>query len=130
MLELILALYDFGDMVRSATNAAAEDECDLSQVHARLPIFEALVDGYLTAARSFLTESEIAHLAFSGRLITFEIGIRFLTDFLEEIQRHYLIRSMKESGGVKTKAAELLGYKNYQTLAAQLERLKVELPAG
>ena len=51
-----------------------------------------------------------------------------LTDFLEEIQRHYLIRGMKEAGGVKTKAAELLGYKNYQTLAAQLERLKVELP--
>jgi DNA-binding NtrC family response regulator len=51
-----------------------------------------------------------------------------LTDFLEEIQRHYLIRGMKEASGVKTKAAELLGYKNYQTLAAQLERLKVELP--
>ena len=51
-----------------------------------------------------------------------------LTDFLEEIQRHYLIRGMKEAGSVKTKAAELLGYKNYQTLAAQLERLKVEIP--
>ncbi len=51
-----------------------------------------------------------------------------LTDFLEEIQRHYLLRAMKESGGVKTRAAELLGYKNYQTLAAQLERLKVEVP--
>ena len=52
-----------------------------------------------------------------------------LTDFLEDIHRHYLLRGMKEAGGVKTKAAELLGYKNYQTLAAQLERLKVELPA-
>jgi len=51
-----------------------------------------------------------------------------LTDFLEEIQRHYLLRGMKEAGGVKTRAAELLGYKNYQTLAAQLERLKVEVP--
>lgn len=53
-----------------------------------------------------------------------------LTDFLEEIHRHYLLRGMKEAGGVKTKAAELLGYKNYQTLAAQLERLKVELPTS
>ncbi len=77
-----LALYDFGDMVRSASNAAAEDEPDLSLVAARLPIFEALVDGYLTAARQFLNETEIAHLAFSGRLITLEIGMRFLTDFL------------------------------------------------
>jgi len=51
-----------------------------------------------------------------------------LTDFLEEVQRHYLVRGMKEAGSVKTKAAELLGYKNYQTLAAQLDRLNVELP--
>ncbi len=78
-----LALCDFGDMVRSATNAAAEDERDLARVHARLPVFEALVEGYLSAARSFLNEAEIARLAFSGRLITFEIGMRFLTDHLE-----------------------------------------------
>lgn len=77
-----LALYDFGDMVRSATNAAAEDERDLSQVQARLPIFEALVEGYLAAARPFLNQAEVAHLAVSGAVITFEIGLRFLTDFL------------------------------------------------
>ena len=53
-----------------------------------------------------------------------------LTDFLEEIHRHYLIRGMKEAAGVKTKAAELLGYKNYQTLSAQLDRLKVEIPTS
>jgi transcriptional regulator with GAF, ATPase, and Fis domain len=51
-----------------------------------------------------------------------------LTAFLEGVQRHYLARAMREAAGVKTKAAELLGYKNYQTLAAQLERLRVELP--
>lgn len=78
-----LALYDFGDMVRSATNAAVEDERDLSRVSARLSIFEPLVEGYLAAARPFLNEAEIAHLAVSGRLITLEIGMRFLTDFLE-----------------------------------------------
>ncbi len=49
-----------------------------------------------------------------------------LTELLEEIHRHYLVRAMKEAGGVKTKAAELLGYKNYQTLAAQLERLNID----
>ncbi len=78
-----LALYDFGDMVRSATNAAEEDERDLSRVSARLTIFEALVEGYLAAARPFLDDVEIAHLATSGRLITLEIGMRFLTDYLE-----------------------------------------------
>jgi hypothetical protein len=77
-----LALYDFGDMVRSGTNAAAEDERDLSRVESRLPIYEALVEGYLDAARPFLNAAEIAHLTFGGILITFEIGLRFLTDFL------------------------------------------------
>ncbi len=78
-----LALYDFGDMVRSATNAAAEDECDLSRVEVRLPIFEALVEGYLEYASGFLNEAERAHLVFAGRLMTYEVGIRFLTDFLQ-----------------------------------------------
>ena len=77
-----LALYDFGDMVRSATCFAAEDEQDLSKVKMEMPIFEALTDGYLATAGEFLNETEKAHLAFSGKLITFEIGIRFLTDYL------------------------------------------------
>lgn len=78
-----LSLYDFGDMVRSATNAAAEDETDLSRVHARLPIFDALVSGYLAATRALLTPAEISHLVRAGQLMTFEVGVRFLTDHLE-----------------------------------------------
>ena len=78
-----LALYDFGDMVRTATSPAAEDETDLSKVRMQMPMFEALVRGYLASAGSFLNEAERAHLAFSGKLITLEIGIRFLTDYLE-----------------------------------------------
>lgn len=77
-----LALYDFGDMVRSATNSTAEDEPDLSKVHARLPIFAALAEGYWSSAGGFLTPIERTHLAISGQLITFEIGMRFLTDYL------------------------------------------------
>ena len=77
-----LALYDFGDMVRTTTSPAAEDERDLSKVTMQFPLFEALVRGYLSAAAGFLTESEKKFLAFSGKLITFEVGIRFLADFL------------------------------------------------
>lgn len=77
-----LALYDFGDMVRTATSPALEDEKDLSKVRMQMPMFEALVRGYLSGAQSFLNEAEIAHLAFSGKLITLEIGIRFLADYL------------------------------------------------
>jgi hypothetical protein len=75
-------LYDFGDMVRTATSPASEDERDLSKVNLQFAKFEALVSGYLAAAGSFLTGQEKELLAFSGKLITFEQGIRFLTDYL------------------------------------------------
>ncbi len=75
------ALYDFGDMVRTSSAAAAEDERDLSKVYSKRDYFEALVRGYLAQAK-FLTDAEKANLAFAGRLITLTIGIRFLTDYL------------------------------------------------
>jgi Ser/Thr protein kinase RdoA (MazF antagonist) len=77
-----LALYDFGDMVRTTTSPAPEDEQDLSKVGLQFPLFEALVRGYLESAGAFLTPAERRLLAFSGKLITFETGIRFLADYL------------------------------------------------
>ena len=77
-----LALYDFGDMVRTTTSPAMEDEQDLSKVTMQFPMFEALVRGYLAPPGGFLTKEEKQFLAFSGKLITFEIGIRFLADHL------------------------------------------------
>ncbi len=77
-----LAPYDFGDMVRTTTSPAEEDEQDLSKVTMQFPMFEALVRGYLMSAGGFLTNDERKLLAFSGKLITFEVGIRFLTDYL------------------------------------------------
>ena len=76
------ALYDFGDMVRTSSAAAAEDEKDLSKVYSKQEYFEQLVKGYLEGAK-FLNEAEKATLAFSGRLMTFEVGIRFLADYLK-----------------------------------------------
>jgi len=77
------ALYDFGDMVRTTTSFAAEDETDLSKVMIEMDMFRALADGYIEEAAGFLTEKELDLLVFSGRLITFTIGLRFLTDHLE-----------------------------------------------
>jgi Ser/Thr protein kinase RdoA (MazF antagonist) len=75
------ALYDFGDMVRTTTSPTLEDERDLSKVKMQMAMFKKLAEGYLSAA-TFLTRAERALIAFSGKLITFEIGIRFLTDYL------------------------------------------------
>jgi Ser/Thr protein kinase RdoA (MazF antagonist) len=78
-----LAVYDFGDMVRTTVSPAHEDERDLSKVKVRFPMFEALVRGYVASGSGFLNKSEKSCLPIAGQVITFEIGIRFLTDFLQ-----------------------------------------------
>ncbi len=77
-----LVHYDFGDMVRTGTSPAAEDEKDVSKVFMRFEMFEALLRGYLNGAGGALTPAEREMLPFAGRLITLEIGIRFLADYL------------------------------------------------
>ncbi|MBQ8901288.1 MAG: aminoglycoside phosphotransferase family protein [Akkermansia sp.] len=98
-----LSLYDFGDMVRTATCTAEEDEEDLSKVVMQLPFFESRAEGYLDAAHEFLTDGEIEQLAFAGWLITAEIGMRFLTDYLDgdkyfrtDKPEHNLIRARNQ----------------------------------
>ena len=77
------ALHDFGDLVRTAAATAAEDELDLDRVGITLPIFEALAKGYLESCGDVLTPKEVELLAMSGKLMTFEVGMRFLTDHLQ-----------------------------------------------
>ncbi|MBN1942365.1 MAG: aminoglycoside phosphotransferase family protein [Phycisphaerae bacterium] len=77
-----LPMYDFGDSVRTGAATAKEDETDLSKCGIGLDMFERLAHGYLDAAREFLLPVEIGHMAFSAKLITFTIGLRFLTDHL------------------------------------------------
>lgn len=76
------ALYDFGDAVRFGASTAAEDETDLSKVGIDLDLFREFTNGYLSAAGEFLTPTELNYLAFSAKLITYELGMRFLTDHL------------------------------------------------
>ena len=112
------ALYDFGDMVRTASAAAAEDERDLSKVRSKKEYFEALVRGYLAEAR-FLTEAERANLAFSGRLITLTIGVRFLTDYLAGdtyfhtgYDEHNLVRCRTQFKMVESMEAQAADYED------------------
>jgi hypothetical protein len=75
--------FDFGDLVRSATNAAPEDGADLAQVAMRLPMFEALARGYVEGAGPVLDAADRESLVFAGPLLAFEVALRFLTDHLE-----------------------------------------------
>ncbi len=75
-------LFDFGDAIRTATNTASEDECDLTKVNFDLDLYEAYTNGYLKECASALTDIEITNLPEAARYMTFLIGLRFLIDYL------------------------------------------------
>lgn len=77
-----IAHFDFGDCVRSAANRAGEDAEDLGAVTFDLPLFEAVTRGYLRETDAFLAKKEIELLPASVKVLTFELGIRFLADYL------------------------------------------------
>ncbi len=77
-----LALYDFGDIIRTTVSPVGEDEVDLSKVEMQIDRFDAILRGYLEGAGGFLNEVEKKHLVFCGKMITLIIGTRFLTDYL------------------------------------------------
>ena len=77
-----LCAFDFGDSIRAGATTAAEDEADLSKVHFDLGLFEAYADGFLSAAGSALTPLELKTLPDGARLMTLEVGLRFLADYL------------------------------------------------
>lgn len=76
-------VYDFGDSIRFGCNPAAEDEQDLSKVNFDIALFEQYVKGYMSTLRNSMTPAEAKNLALGAILMTYECGIRFLTDHLE-----------------------------------------------
>ena len=77
-----LSLYDFGDSIRFGAATAAEDEPDPSKMQLDLHLFEVYTRGYMTAAPS-LTAKEIEMLPMGALIMTLEVGIRFLKDYLD-----------------------------------------------
>ncbi len=75
-------LYDYGDALRFSASSADEDEKDLSKIYFDMEKFEAFTKGYVTKVKDKLTERELSLMAYSVELMTFECGMRFLTDHL------------------------------------------------
>lgn len=77
-----LAVNDFGDSIRFGANTAAEDEKDLSKVSCSMELFEVYVKGFLEGCNGQLTDGEIETLPLGAKVMTYECGMRFLTDYL------------------------------------------------
>ena len=92
--------YDFGDAIRTVTNTAAEDEKDLTKVEMNITLFEAYARGYLSEAGKTLNEVEKEYLAFAPKLITYTIGARFLTDYIDGdnyFKIHYPLQNLQRT---------------------------------
>lgn len=76
-------LADFGDSIRFGASSAAEDETDLSKVYCRLDMFEAFAKGFIEGLEGSLSASEIRALPMGALILTYETGIRFLSDYLD-----------------------------------------------
>ena len=76
-------LYDFGDSIRFAANNTAEDDPDLSRIFLRLDLYEEYVSGFLAGVGDAITCEEIALLPESVLILTYELALRFMTDYLD-----------------------------------------------
>ncbi|MDC1107311.1 phosphotransferase, partial [Prolixibacteraceae bacterium] len=111
-------LNDYGDALRSYTNTGLEDDENLANVSMDWDIFKAYTEGYLSEAKAFLTESEIAWLAFGGLYITYEQVLRFLMDYIDG-DNYYKTKSEKHNL-VRTRAQ----YALLESMEAQYEQMK------
>ena len=78
-----LAMNDFGDSIRFGANTAAEDEQDVSLAGLSLPLFDIYTKGYMDGCNGSLTKEEVQMLPMGAKLMTYECGVRFLTDYLQ-----------------------------------------------
>lgn len=78
-----LAMNDFGDAIRFGASTALEDEVDLTKVSCSMELYEAFTKGFIEGCGGRLTEKEIELMPMGAKVMTYECGMRFLTDYLQ-----------------------------------------------
>ena len=94
---------DFGDFLRTAANAVAEDDPAIEKVAFRKDIFEAFAKGYVKEASAFLTPLEKENLPYGTLLFPFMQAVRFFADYLNgdtyykiKYPEHNLVRTRNQ----------------------------------
>ena len=118
---------DFGDSIRFGGSTALEDERDLDRVHLDLALYEAYTKGFLGACGSALNETELDTLADGARLITLEIGARFLTDYLEGDTYFHTSRPEHNLDRARTQMALVIeNERNEERIRRMIRRIRAE----
>ncbi len=94
------SLYDYGDAIRYGASTAPEDEEDLDKIHLDMNLFRVFTDGFVSQVAGALTSQEIHYLPLGVKVITCELAMRFLTDYINgdeyfkvKYPSHNLVRS-------------------------------------
>ena len=110
--------YDFGDAIRTICNTASEDEKNLDLVNFNLEYYKAYVKGFLEKTRTSLSDIELEYLPLGAKMITFIMGLRFLTDYLNgdlyykiAYPEHNLVRSKNQLKLVQSISQHFLAMK-------------------
>jgi hypothetical protein len=77
-----LVHYDIGDCLRSGCNPLGEETQSWEDVRFEPELCRGILQGYLSEAQGFMTDNDYAYIFDAARLIAFELGLRFFTDYL------------------------------------------------
>ncbi len=104
-----LVHYDFGDSVRTICSSAEEDEADLDKVFFLPENFKAFAGGFLQACKNILSKDETKSLVLGTKYMVFIMGLRFLTDYLNNdvyyktnYSEHNLVRAKNQFALLKS----------------------------
>ena len=114
------SLYDYGDAIRFGASTAAEDEKDLSKITVNMELFKLFTKGFVEEIASALTKEEIHYRPLGAKVMTCELALRFLTDYINGDEYfkvnspdHNLIRAraqMKLLTEIEAKYDEMVEY--------------------
>ena len=113
------SLYDFGDAIRFGASAAKEDEEDLSKVYLDMDSYERFTRGFLAQTDGFLLPEELRLLPLGVKVITCELAMRFLADYIDG-DRYFKVRSPEHN---------LIRARAQMKLLTDIERKEPEMQA-
>ena len=102
------SLYDYGDGVRFGASTAKEDEEDTSLIRLDMDKTRAFTRGFIQETAGILSDEELRRLPLGIKVLTCELAMRFLTDYLDgdlyfkvNSPQHNLIRTRAQMALLK-----------------------------
>ncbi len=111
------AAYDYGDAIRSAAATAPEDEVNLDKMEMDFEMFKSFSEGFIPPLKDILTETELETLPYGALLMTYELAVRFLTDYLNG---DTYFKTYRDNHNLDRTRAQM---KLYESMEAQLDKM-------